>query len=84
MANIERTHPERARQHTAANSALLVCAYDSEERFRQNHLEGAISLAAFKSRLHTIPKTASSFSTVRDRMMSPLPGGGRIPGAGFP
>jgi hypothetical protein len=56
MANVERIFPERVRQHMGANSALLVCAYDSEEKFRQNHLEGAISLAAFKSRLHTIPQ----------------------------
>lgn len=56
MANVERVFPERVRQHMAANSALLVCAYDSEEKFRQNHLEGAISLATFKSRLHTIPQ----------------------------
>jgi hypothetical protein len=59
----------------AANSALLVCAYDSAEKFRQNHLAGAISLAAFKSRLHAIPMAARSFSTVRDRMMRPLPAG---------
>ncbi|MHB1034783.1 MAG: rhodanese-like domain-containing protein [Pirellulales bacterium] len=34
--------------------ALLVCAYDSEDLFEENHLEGAISLDAFEARLHSI------------------------------
>jgi hypothetical protein len=35
---------------------LLVCAYDSEEKFRANHLDGAISLDAFQKQLGNIEK----------------------------
>jgi hypothetical protein len=51
MADLERIPPERARQHMAANGALLVCAYDSKEKCQQNYLTGAISLSELQSRL---------------------------------
>ena len=35
---------------------LLVCAYDDEEKFRQNRLQGAVSLADFRARQDSIPK----------------------------
>ena len=34
--------------------ALLVCGYDSDDRFREVELEGAISWAAFQSRLSSL------------------------------
>jgi hypothetical protein len=34
---------------------MLVCAYDSEEQFQQNHLEGAIDLERFESQADAIP-----------------------------
>jgi hypothetical protein len=37
-----------------AGSALLVCAYDDEEKFENNHLEGAISFSNFQSRLPSL------------------------------
>ncbi len=37
-------------------AAVLVCAYDKEEDFRQNDLEGAISLNEFRRRMVLIPK----------------------------
>ena len=37
--------------------ALLVCAYDSEEKFNQYRLSRAISLGEFASRLAAISKT---------------------------
>jgi rhodanese-related sulfurtransferase len=40
-----KSHPE----------TLLVCAYDSEEKFRENHLEGAISLEEFKTMADHLP-----------------------------
>jgi hypothetical protein len=40
----------------SASGALLVCAYGSDERFRENHLEGAIYLAEFRSRAGSMPK----------------------------
>lgn len=49
MADIPRVSPQEARKKVA-EGALLVCAYDSEEKFNQMHLEGAISLDEFRSR----------------------------------
>jgi hypothetical protein len=37
--------------------ALLVCAYDDDEKFRKNRLEGAMSLADFQARETSIPKS---------------------------
>jgi len=33
-----------------ASGALLVCAYDDDEKWQQNHLAGAIALADFRER----------------------------------
>jgi rhodanese-related sulfurtransferase len=53
----ERISPEQAQMHLESNpDALLVCAYDGEEKFRQNHLEGAISLSDFESRMDSTSK----------------------------
>ncbi len=53
----ERISPQEARRHLRADpNALLVCAYDSDEKFRNNRLEGAISLADFRDREATLPK----------------------------
>jgi hypothetical protein len=35
---------------------LLVCAYDTEEGFREMELEGALSWPAFQSRLPSVSK----------------------------
>jgi hypothetical protein len=54
---VERINPRQARQHLDADpNALLVCAYDSREKFEQNHLEGAISLEEFGDRAATLPR----------------------------
>jgi rhodanese-related sulfurtransferase len=37
-------------------AAVLVCAYEKEEDFCKNGLEGAISLGEFTKRKNTIPK----------------------------
>jgi rhodanese-related sulfurtransferase len=53
----DRISAQEARRHLQADSnALLVCAYDSDEKFRQNRLDGAISLADFQARERTLPK----------------------------
>jgi rhodanese-related sulfurtransferase len=49
-----RISAEETRQRISAGSALLVCAYDDEEKFKNNHLQGAISLSEFKSKLPSI------------------------------
>lgn len=53
---VERISPQEARQRVQSGQAILVCAYDSPEKFEQNHLEGAISLDQFKARADSIPK----------------------------
>ena len=51
-----RIPPETVREQTTSGLALLVCAYDDENKFNANHLDGAISFAEFKSKLPTLPK----------------------------
>jgi uncharacterized protein (TIGR02284 family) len=53
---VERISPQEARQHLSAGRALLVCAYDSREKFEQNQLEGALSLDEFKAKADLIDK----------------------------
>jgi rhodanese-related sulfurtransferase len=57
----ERIEPREARRKVEAGEALLVCAYDSREKFDQNHLEGAIPLQEFESQVDTIPKDREIF-----------------------
>lgn len=52
---VERIEPREARQKVQKGEALLICAYDDREKFEKMHLEGAISLEAFRSRLQEIP-----------------------------
>ena len=51
-----RISPQQAREKVHAASALLVCAYDDEDKFRNNHLEGAISFSEFQSRLPSLSR----------------------------
>lgn len=51
MSDVARVAPSEIRDRVLSGKTLLICAYDSDEKFRANHLEGAISLAEFKSRL---------------------------------
>jgi rhodanese-related sulfurtransferase len=37
-------------------AVILICAYDSEEEFRKNDLEGAMSLSEFRQRIDTFPR----------------------------
>jgi rhodanese-related sulfurtransferase len=56
MAEPVRISPEVARQKVLSHAAILVCAYEEEEKFRKMHLEGAISLKEFKNRASSLPK----------------------------
>lgn len=56
MSEVERVSPREAHEKVASGKALLVCAYEKEEKFAQVHLEGAISLAIFKEKIDTLPK----------------------------
>ena len=57
MSKPERISPQQVRKHQQEDhGTLLVSAYDSEEKFFANHLEGAISLDAFEKQLGHISK----------------------------
>ena len=56
MSNITRVSAIDVRDRVASGDALLVCAYDSDDKFMANRLEGAISLSEFQSRLPGLSK----------------------------
>jgi rhodanese-related sulfurtransferase len=54
----ERISVQRAHEQIESDpDTLLVCAYDDDEKFEQNHLEGAISLDDLESRADSLPKS---------------------------
>jgi hypothetical protein len=57
MADIERSSVEEARRKVNSKQALLVCAYEDENKCRMLNLEGSISLASFQSRVASLPTT---------------------------
>jgi hypothetical protein len=56
MAEPARISPQEARRKVQAGEALLVCAYDSDEKCRQNQLDGAIPLTEFQAQSGSVPK----------------------------
>jgi hypothetical protein len=52
----QRISPEEAHTHVASGEALLVCAYDSDEKFQENRLPGAMSFAEFRGREGSLSK----------------------------
>ncbi len=42
------------RRLAKGDGTLLVCAYESDDRFREIEIEGAISWSAFQSRLPSL------------------------------
>ncbi len=56
MTEPERITAEEVYKKLKTGATLLVCAYDDEDKFRSMHLEGAISLSIFKSKLPSLPK----------------------------
>jgi len=57
MAEPVRISPKETRRKLASGKAMLVCAYESDQKFQDLHLEGAISLHEFKERLPDIPQS---------------------------
>ena len=57
MSETIRISPQEARQKVTAGQALLVCAYDDAEKFKTNHLEGALSFSELRSKLPGLAKT---------------------------
>ena len=50
MAEVIRIDVQETSGKVAADQALLVCAYDSDDKFAQYHLEGGISLAELREK----------------------------------
>ena len=61
MVDVIRVSPQEVREKVTSGSALFVCAYDDDEKFRNNHLEGAISLGEFKTKLPSLSKDQEIF-----------------------
>jgi len=56
MTEPERISPEEAYQKLKAGGALLVCAYEDEEKFKKMRLEGAISLGELRLKLPSLSR----------------------------
>ena len=56
MARNDVLSADKAHEQVRNGSALLVCAYDSDEKFQKFHLEGAISLSDFRQKAAAFSK----------------------------
>lgn len=56
MAHVNRVSAHDIREDVVSGTALLVCAYDDDSKFRNNNLEGAIPLSEFKVRVIDLKK----------------------------
>jgi len=56
MEEPKRVSPDEVRKKVKEGKALLVCAYEDEEKFKKVRLEGALSLSEFKLRDPSITK----------------------------
>lgn len=57
MSEPIRISPNEARQKATSGQAFLVCAYDDSEKFKNNHLEGALSFSELLSKLPALNKS---------------------------
>jgi hypothetical protein len=55
MPDVERISAEDARRR-AAQGALLVCAYDDDQKCGRVRLEGALTMGELRGRLDTLPR----------------------------
>jgi rhodanese-related sulfurtransferase len=53
---VPRITPEEAHRKVQSGEALLVCAYEDEEKCRQMHLEGAIHMQELEQELSQLDK----------------------------
>jgi hypothetical protein len=56
MSVPKRVSPQEVRSKFQAGQALLVCAYESDVKFRQAALEGAVSFSEFDRRKSSLPR----------------------------
>lgn len=55
MSRIKRIAASEAHEHVRAGTALLICAYDSDDKFKRFQLEGAIPLSEFEAIEASVP-----------------------------
>jgi hypothetical protein len=51
-----RISADQARRKVESGRALLVCAYDDEEKWRKFMFEGALNLKQLEARLSSLPE----------------------------
>jgi hypothetical protein len=56
MSEALRIQPKEAREKILAGKAMLVCAYDNDEKFKKVNLEGAISLSELRVKEESLSK----------------------------
>jgi len=56
MTEPKRIGPEEVHQKLKSGTAILVCAYEDDAKFKKLQLQGAISLNEFKSKLASLSK----------------------------
>ncbi len=56
MSEPIRIPAEETHTKVTSGEAILVCAYENEDKFRGMHLQDAISLQEFKTRLPALSK----------------------------
>ncbi len=56
MTETPRIMPQDAYPRIKSGQAVLVCAYNDDERYKKMQLEGSISLEEFYARLPQYPK----------------------------
>jgi hypothetical protein len=56
MPEPARISAEETRKKVVSGAALLVCAYESDEKCGAMHLEGAVFLSGFRNIVSSLPK----------------------------
>jgi hypothetical protein len=56
MSAPKRVNAQEVRNKLRAGQALLVCAYESDVKFQQAALDGAISFSEFERRKASLPR----------------------------
>ena len=56
MPQVDHIDAREAFDHINADSALLICAYESDDKFHRLQLDGAIPLSEFQSISATVSK----------------------------
>ena len=56
MSDIKRTPPEEAFEEVSAQEALVVCAYEDEEKCHAHHIAGSLTLEDLERMLPSVPR----------------------------